>query len=191
MSIRSGNPAGWVDWRTLCRRSRSHGQSEGKLASSSWFTLQRDFPALLFDETFRDRQSQSRAFSGIALSVFNLAEFLKNDCLILSSNADPCIGYRYANFAPVSTAIDVDSAVPWSELNRVAEQVIKNLFKTHSISMHGEIRLEAVLNLDILCHGQRTNSGENLRQSILNLKIFAPEFQLSGFDFREVENVID
>ena len=35
------------------------------------------------------------------------------------------------------------------------------------------------------------DGGENLRQSILDPEIFPAEFELPGFDFREIQNVID
>ena len=88
---------------------------------------------MLFDETLRDRQSQSRAFIGGICVSLNLAEFLENGCMVLSSDTYPRIGYRYANVVRLFTAIDVDSTRLWRELDRVAQQVIENLLKTDSI----------------------------------------------------------
>jgi hypothetical protein len=90
----------------------------------------------------------------LAVSVFPsaLAEFLKNDRLLLSSDTYPSLGYRHTNLVPLFNAIDVDSAVLWRELHRVAQQVIENLLKADSIGIHGKIRLEPLLNLDTLYH---------------------------------------
>jgi hypothetical protein len=85
---------------------------------------------LLFDKALRDRQSQSRAFIGGICVSLNLAEFLENGRMVLSSDTYPRIGDRYINVAPLFTAIDVDSAVLWRELDRVAQQVRDTLVIT-------------------------------------------------------------
>jgi hypothetical protein len=103
----------------------------------------------MFNQTLRDRQSQSRAFVGGIFVSLNLPEFLKDDRLILSSNTYPGVGDGYRNLSPIFDAVNVDSAILWREFNRVAKQVIENLLKADSIGIDWKIRLDLVPNLDI------------------------------------------
>ena len=77
---------------------------------------------------------------------------------------------------PSSNAIDVDLAALGREFHRIAQQVVQDLLETNSISIDGQISLQVLLNLDVLRHGQRTDGGEDLRQGIFDLEIFASEF---------------
>ena len=166
-------------------------KSKSKSTAFPRFALQRDFSPLLFDETLRDCQPQSRAFTGGIRVPLNLPEFLENDLLVLSSDTYPCIGYRYTNLVAIFNASDVDPAVLRREFDRIAKQVVQNLLKTHSIGIHRPVRLQLLLDLDIFRHCQWTDRGEDFRQSIPHLKVFTSQFELPGFDFREIQNVID
>ena len=84
----------------------------------------------------------------------------------------------------------VDLAILGSEFHGIAEQVVQDLLETNPISIDAQIRLELLLNLDVLCHRQWTDRREHLRQSFLNLEVFAADFELSSFDFRKIQDVI-
>jgi len=116
----------------------------------------------LFDETLRDRQPQTRAFTPAICAPVNLPEFLENNLLVLGPDAYPRIGYRYANEVSIFQAIDLDTPTLRGELDRVAEQVIKNLFETDSIGIDSPICFQNSFNLDIFRHCQWTNGGEHL-----------------------------
>src|SRR5437870_11879924 len=115
----------------------------------------------------------------------------RNSLLVLSSDTYPCIGYRYTNLVAIFNASYVDPAVLRREFDRIAKQVVQNLLKTNSIGIHRPVRLQLLLDLDIFSHCQWTDCGEDFRQSIPDLKVFASQFELPGFDFREIQNVID
>src|ERR1700724_258612 len=100
--------------------SGSYGQGKSKSAAFPRFAFQRDFSALLFNQTPSDRQSQPRTFIGSICVPLDLPEFLENNRLVLSSNTYPCIRYRYTNLVPTFNAIDVDSAILRRELDRIA-----------------------------------------------------------------------
>jgi hypothetical protein len=60
-------------------------------------------------------------------------------------------------------AIDIDSARLWRELHSIAQEVVQDLFETDPISIDVLIAFHLLLDLDIFCHCQRPDCGENLR----------------------------
>src|ERR1700730_2710017 len=168
-----------------------YGQGKTKSAAFSGFALQEHLPALLFDETLRDRQSQSRTFTGGACVSFNLTKFLEYQPLILGSDTYPCISHRYANAVFNFQAMDVDPATLGRELDCVAQQVVQDLLKADAVGENGRVCFHLLLDPDVLLHCQRTNCRENLREGFCDVKIFTVKFELSGFDLREIQNVVD
>ena len=76
-------------------------------------------------------------------------------------------------------------------LTALLSRLYKDLLETNSISIDGPVSFQIMVHLDIFCHRQGTDGGEDLRQRIFDLEIFAPEFELSGFDLGKIQNVID
>ena len=90
---------------------------------------------MLLNQTLGDGQSQARTFSWVIFISLDLAEFLKNEGLVLGSNTYPRVGHRNTNLTPIFSTTDIDSPILGCEFDCIAQQVIKNLLKTHSIGM--------------------------------------------------------
>src|SRR5882672_6269341 len=78
-----------------------------------------------------------------------------------------------------------------SELHRIAQQVVENLFEAHSVGMDRSSMSETLLELNVLDHRQRANRGENFRQCVLDLEVLATKFKLSRLDLGQIKDVVD
>src|SRR5260370_3596790 len=122
---------------------------------------------------------------------FKLTKFFENRGLILRSTAYSSVLYGYADKIPDSMVINLDLPAFWRELHSIAEQVVENLLETHTIGVHRQAGSGLLLDVDVLCHCERTNGRQNLRQGFRNLKIFTTKFELPGLDLGQIQNVID
>src|SRR3954467_13513921 len=116
----------------VCRSCR-----QGKAEASSFpeFALQPDIAALLFYESFGDGQSQAGSFVG-SIAV-DLTEFLKNDPLILSANANSRICHRNAYKFILVCTIHGYLTTLGCEFHCVACEVVQNLFEPDSVRVNG------------------------------------------------------
>src|SRR4029077_14954870 len=125
--------------------------------------LDRNLASLLFHQPFRDGKPQSCALWGVISTSLDLSEFLKYNLLIFGPDADPGVGYRHVYELRDISARDGNQATLGSEFDRVAEQVVEDLLKTHSICSNQRIAVQLLLNPDVLGHCQWGNSGQHFR----------------------------
>jgi hypothetical protein len=146
---------------------------------------------LLLHEALGDGESQPRALLRVCITALDLAEFLKNKLLIFGTNANSCVAHRDANRIPLLVTVNVNSALFGGKFHSIAEQVVENLLKAHTIGIDGEIGFQSVLERDLFCHSQRTDGRKNLRQRLVDWEALAMKFNQPGFNFGKIQDVID
>ncbi len=86
---------------------------------------------------------------------------------------------------------DGDGAL-FGELDRVGNQVEQHLAQTHGVGAHGgQVALHLLNNLDGLVAHQPRRGRDHAGNCIGHVEFLEGEFHLAGFDFREVEDVVD
>src|SRR5581483_916678 len=115
----------------------SDRQGESELAAFSRFAFDPDLAAVHFDESSRQRQTESRAFALLGVIAAGLAEFFEDRLLIFSGDADAGVGDRHDYRAIAQRRFDFDRAALGREFDCVGEQVDQNLL--HLALVAGEV----------------------------------------------------
>src|SRR5258705_2931353 len=87
--------------------------------------------------------------------------------------------------------VNLDLTAFRSELHSIAEQVVQDLFETHTIGIYRQGGCGLLLDVDVLCHCERANGRENLRQGLRNLEVLTAKLELSSLDLGQIQDVID
>ena len=157
-------------------------QRERETAPLAGFALQPDLASLLLHQTPGYGEPEPGAFLGCSGTPFDLPEFFEDHLLIRGADAYAGVGHRQGNRSCFVVTSNFDVAVFRCELDRIAEQVIQNLFETDPIGIDGPICFQLLLHLNILGHGEGTNCRKNFGQSIADDEVLAAKFELSSFD---------
>src|SRR5215472_7647419 len=133
----------------------SQGKSQSEAAAPSRLALQPDGTPVELHQVLGNRQAQSRALMKTARRGGGLIELLKNRSVFVFVDADAGVANRNLQEASVEHRFYPYAATLARELDRVAQQIVEDLFDTHAIGeqlpVEGRLVLEGYgLDLGLL-----------------------------------------
>ena len=184
---------GRVDRRS--RHPKHRGESEG--AALAQLALDGDFPAHHLNELGRNGQPQSRACAPAGGRVIDLLERLKDQGLLLLGDADAGVRDRKRKlrlFGGPRDNHDVHrNPALFCEFHGIADQVGQNLAESAGIAHQRirDIRMDPQYKVEPFLTGPVSERIERVLQAVAEAERNAGQFQLAGFDLRDIENVVD
>ena len=175
------------------------GQMDAKRTPLTEFTLQGDLTSQQTAQFADNRQSQPgpRMLAGHGICSRHgagpLPELLKNQGLIFFADANPRIGDSQLHIA-ARMAVDryVNSPPLGRELDRIGQQVIKNLLHLGLILKHGrKIRRNRMDQVDVFLFGKGSRHVTLGSHDRPNPKLAGLHIHLAVFHLGEIQDVID
>ena len=110
--------------------ARRHGYREEERRAASERALDPDVPAVCFDESLRDRETQTRTSS---LTFLRLPESLEYVGHIVWSDSSSRVGDAEQYLSVLGRCTDSDRAARLREFDRVAEEILEDLVQAMSV----------------------------------------------------------
>lgn len=156
-----------------------------------------DFAAHLLDQALGNHQAQPRAAGLARQRVVGLAEGLEQRAHVLAGQADTGVLHADAQLHAVLLFVldhcpGHDGALA-GELDRVADQVGEDLLQAQRVADQRQRRVAVhqAHQFQLFGMGGGCEDGQGVLQQVPKVERDAVEHQLAGFDFREIEDLVD
>src|SRR5205807_4136910 len=142
------------------------------------------------DETPRQRKSQTRAL--LQMGRAGLLELLEDSLVVRHGDAGSIVAHAYDHLVACAVCTDVDMTATARELQRVRDQVEQDLLELPLIRLDdADVRIHLESHADPLPRGTLAQQRQRVLQHLGKRQTADLQLHPSGFDLREVEDVID
>ena len=156
-----------------------------------------DIAAHHFGEAPADREAESGAAEIARGARVGLHEGLEQTPLFVGGDADAGVAHRefqLFQFATLPERFDFQrDFAAGGELDRVGKQVVDDLGNAQAVAgvCRRNARIDAVFEQQTLARSEFGVDGGGARRQRLQRYRLGADFELAGFDFREIKNVVD
>src|SRR2546428_1825467 len=169
----------------------THRHVDREHAALAGLALDPDVAAMQSGETPRQREPKAGALLLAIDSRIDLLELVEDPALVSDRDADAGVGDRNLGRVRKTRSGDADGPACRRELDRVGDEVQEHLLELAGVRFDVAKTGGDALEADRFLGRQRPYCVANLVDDIGDRNHLEPQLHLAGFDFGEVEDVVD